>query len=91
VTRRGSVRVALCSGIVRLCQATLCSTSVDFSKMDFWPPRSAKYCTVRRPDDSVLNAETCCHVTDSVINQYLLCLAEKVLNLCAFSFNNTLL
>jgi hypothetical protein len=48
VARRCSVRVAFCSGIVRVCQVTLCSTSVDFSKIDFWPPRSAKYPTVRR-------------------------------------------
>jgi hypothetical protein len=33
--------------------------------------------SIRRRDDSVLKAETCCHVTDSVINKYLLCLTER--------------
>jgi hypothetical protein len=37
--------------------------------------------SIRQPDDGIWNAETCCHVTDSVINKYLLCSTEKLLNL----------
>ena len=59
MARRGSVRVAFCSGIVPLYQVTLCSTSVDFSKIDFWPLRSAKYPIVRR---SVVGWATTIHV-----------------------------
>ena len=59
MARRGSVRATFCSGIVRLCQVTVCSTSVDFSKIDFWQLRSPKYPTVRRTDESIMNCVLC--------------------------------
>ena len=40
---KGSLLFWHCSSL----QVTLCSTSVDFSKIDFWPLRSPKYPTAR--------------------------------------------
>jgi len=64
--------------------SSLCSTSVDFSKIEFWPFRSPKYPTVRRYNGCTKqNCKTCQHDRPSCGSRFEAQRSKAVfLNLC---------